>query len=590
MLLAALGALGSPQCSVLPRGYYSSPTRYVSGAPPASSLKLVLQPDFLTCEEVERLNAHCVEQINRFRAGELRFTGGFADFHLGQLLPLRDASNNARCEAEAALGSFASTGLNNCSVAKTPVNACGAMAGVWRQSTCCPRNAGGTYASVRLALDTCLQEQFDQGLSMDEEGARTADWLNIKSPTSAYASCGFAFGKTPSGGNVVLMTQNYASRYSPQAGSSTKAPTTSSPPKDISSSADEAVCGNGVVEAGEECDCGNQCAQDACCVAATCKLAANAACSAMDACCDRNTCSVKAANQVCRASAGACDPVEVCNGNSPKCPQDARLAAGANCGAAGQDRCSPCGDCIPTMSKQCGAYRTRLVRTCDWLPITDMCEGMYCTDGLDDLACWGRPIPRLGTLCGIGKFCSQGQCVSEAQVACPQSTRSPFTPSPTQPPSMPRPSTSPTDRPTRAPTEQPTAAPSNSPTNGPTLRPSKLPTARPSSKAPTKLPTTKRPTLSPFTLSPTFKPTSLPTADPSSSPTMRPSAAPSTSQPTLQPTSTPTKLPTRAPTKLPTLAPTKRPTFAPTKLPTRAPTKRPTSTPTKRPTLSPAAS
>ena len=46
------------------------------------------------------------------------------------------------------------------------------------------------------------------------------------------------------------------------------------------------ICGNGVVDDGEQCDCGPaEFCDNPCCVAATCRLALNASC-ASGSCCD----------------------------------------------------------------------------------------------------------------------------------------------------------------------------------------------------------------------------------------------------------------------------------------------------------------
>mmetsp|Transcript_7816 Transcript_7816/g.25883 ORF Transcript_7816/g.25883 Transcript_7816/m.25883 type:complete len:774 (+) Transcript_7816:77-2398(+) len=100
------------------------------------------------------------------------------------------------------------------------------------------------------------------------------------------------------------------------------------------------VCGNGIVEAGEECDCpDNDCTcYDNCCDGATCRLVSGAACSAVDGCCDETTCTIKAANTVCRAAESVCDTQEVCDGTSKSCPADLYLAYGTACTDANGDR------------------------------------------------------------------------------------------------------------------------------------------------------------------------------------------------------------------------------------------------------------
>ncbi len=66
----------------------------------------------------------------------------------------------------------------------------------------------------------------------------------------------------------------------------------------VAASHSYAVCGDGVVEAGEDCDAG-QSQHGSCCTA---------------------TCNIAAAGTVCREQAGLCDVVEICDGLSSGCP------------------------------------------------------------------------------------------------------------------------------------------------------------------------------------------------------------------------------------------------------------------------------
>jgi hypothetical protein len=58
-----------------------------------------------------------------------------------------------------------------------------------------------------------------------------------------------------------------------------------------------AVCGNGVLEEGEECDIGSL--SSPCCDSSTCMLTAGSQCSAEQACCEES-CQFKSASAVCR--------------------------------------------------------------------------------------------------------------------------------------------------------------------------------------------------------------------------------------------------------------------------------------------------
>uniref|UniRef100_A0A8C0B5T0 ADAM metallopeptidase domain 32 n=1 Tax=Buteo japonicus TaxID=224669 RepID=A0A8C0B5T0_9AVES len=79
-----------------------------------------------------------------------------------------------------------------------------------------------------------------------------------------------------------------------------------------------AVCGNGIVERGEQCDCGaaEACLEDKCCTK-MCRFKPGVKCSS-GLCC--NECQK---NSPCRPAADAqCDLAEFCNGSSASCPPD----------------------------------------------------------------------------------------------------------------------------------------------------------------------------------------------------------------------------------------------------------------------------
>jgi hypothetical protein len=60
---------------------------------------------------------------------------------------------------------------------------------------------------------------------------------------------------------------------------------------------DSPTCGNGFVEAGEQCDCGlKQYCNNSCCNPETCMLYSNASCATGE-CCDLSTCKPRNAGQ-----------------------------------------------------------------------------------------------------------------------------------------------------------------------------------------------------------------------------------------------------------------------------------------------------
>ncbi|XP_058526452.1 A disintegrin and metallopeptidase domain 3-like [Ochotona princeps] len=87
------------------------------------------------------------------------------------------------------------------------------------------------------------------------------------------------------------------------------------------------VCGNGILETNEQCDCGvlTHCTHPKCCDAAECTLIGFAECGSGQ-CCDKATCLIATRGTLCRESEDPCDFPEYCNGTSEFCVPDVRAA------------------------------------------------------------------------------------------------------------------------------------------------------------------------------------------------------------------------------------------------------------------------
>ncbi|XP_040386526.1 disintegrin and metalloproteinase domain-containing protein 9-like isoform X1 [Cygnus olor] len=96
------------------------------------------------------------------------------------------------------------------------------------------------------------------------------------------------------------------------------------------------LCGNGVLEKGEECDCGTDeaCLESGCCFSSSCLLAPGASCYRGECC---HKCQFQPAGKVCREYRSTCDLPEYCNGSSATCPVDVFKQDGTPCGD--NDRC-----------------------------------------------------------------------------------------------------------------------------------------------------------------------------------------------------------------------------------------------------------
>jgi hypothetical protein len=180
-------------------------------------------------------------------------------------------------------------------------------------------------------------------------------------------------------------------------------------------------CGNGIVEAGEDCDCGGLagCATDACCDALTCKFKGNAVCDdSNDECC--HSCQFASNGTVCRASTGVCNPEETCSGTSAACPPDETSPNGQGCGNGLSCASGQCTSRDLQCKTVMGSYTTG--------NDTYACNSQDCTlscasPSFGPNVCYAMQQNFLdGTSCGGGGSCSNVRSI-RPMLACTALTR-----------------------------------------------------------------------------------------------------------------------------------------------------------------------
>ena len=166
----------------------------------------------------------------------------------------------------------------------------------------------------------------------------------------------------------------------------------------------ENVCGNGVKEVGEECDCGDLCHLDSCCTS-SCTLTKGSICSDKNQACCLN-CQIKQAKSTCRKKESICDLEEDCNGITADCPIDLYLKDGTSCSGNGTK-----GNCA---SKYCTSPNQQCL---DAYPSsTGACSGFGSNDcklscGSSGSCAQYDTFLIDGTLCGGGfGLCESGAC------------------------------------------------------------------------------------------------------------------------------------------------------------------------------------
>ncbi|KAI8090415.1 Metallo-peptidase family M12-domain-containing protein [Thamnidium elegans] len=166
------------------------------------------------------------------------------------------------------------------------------------------------------------------------------------------------------------------------------------------------LCGNGILEPGEECDPGLT--DSPCCFAKTCKLKPNAVCDDYSNQCCLN-CDIAPENTVCRPAVSECDSTEYCTGKNSSCPADIYDQDGSSC-ANGMMKCAS-GICT-SRDQQCMArgLRQNISEQCSFQQ--DSCL-ISCTDPKDARNCLMLSGMFLdGTECGLAGFCEKGECIS----------------------------------------------------------------------------------------------------------------------------------------------------------------------------------
>ncbi|KAJ3102160.1 hypothetical protein HK100_004413 [Physocladia obscura] len=173
------------------------------------------------------------------------------------------------------------------------------------------------------------------------------------------------------------------------------------------------ICGNGVKETGEDCDCGGgNCSDtDPCCDGATCKFTAGSVCDDNnDDCC--SSCTYKAAGVVCRPSTGVCDYAELCTGKSGDCPVNLFAPNGQACstGVSGTSGTTCANGICTSRDLQCNtsSYGIETTGVCNIPGSSTTCQ-LQCesTQG----SCYilaGNMID--GTPCGYAGICQSGNC------------------------------------------------------------------------------------------------------------------------------------------------------------------------------------
>ncbi|KAJ6569551.1 Metallo-peptidase family M12-domain-containing protein [Mycena capillaripes] len=170
------------------------------------------------------------------------------------------------------------------------------------------------------------------------------------------------------------------------------------------------MCGNGIVEQGEQCDPGED-VDSPCCDSKTCKFKNGAVCDPDSSPCCTAQCGFAPTTQVCRPAKDAkCDVQETCTGNSSSCPSDVVSPNGQSCGA--NNLACASGQCT-SVSLQCQQLGSSMNLTQECPNQSSNTCQVSCQDPTQSNQCILLTALLVdGSPCGYGGICASGQCQS----------------------------------------------------------------------------------------------------------------------------------------------------------------------------------
>ncbi|KAJ7771946.1 zinc metalloprotease, partial [Mycena maculata] len=170
------------------------------------------------------------------------------------------------------------------------------------------------------------------------------------------------------------------------------------------------MCGNGIVESGEDCDPGEG-VTSPCCDSQTCKFTNGAVCDPDSSPCCTSTCGFAPSTQVCRPALDPqCDIAETCTGNSSACPANVVEPNGQSCGSNGLACAS--GQCT-SVSLQCQQLGASMNLTSGCPNQSSATCQVSCQDPTQANQCILLTALLVdGSPCGYGGVCATGKCQS----------------------------------------------------------------------------------------------------------------------------------------------------------------------------------